>query len=187
MGTAVCRVEAHYFLQWQFTYPSPESTAASVAVCHMSWWERFVFIKLYTFTRASWVPNVYILLLFLCKNYNRNVLEWPLCPFNIRDRNSRNIVIFQLVDVSCWIFLCACVNVLLLVCKVTVFTLVLNSPCTSDSSHRISFLAANPRHFVETISIISDNLCECVCACANIHRFTGSMLELSTGILALSL
>jgi len=33
--------------------------------------------------------------------------------------------------------------VLLLVCKVTMFTLVLNSTCTSHSSHRISFFAAS--------------------------------------------
>jgi hypothetical protein len=43
----------------------------------------------YTFIRTPWVSNVFIWS-FLSKNYNNNVLEWPICPFNIRDRN-RNI------------------------------------------------------------------------------------------------
>jgi hypothetical protein len=97
----------------------------------------------YTFITTPWVSNVFVLSLFLCRNYNKNILEWPFCPFNIRDRN-RNIPSY--INWWMWVvgfFLCACVHVLLLVCKVTVFTLVLNSTCTSHSFHRISFLAAS--------------------------------------------
>jgi hypothetical protein len=47
---------------------------------------------------------------------------------------------FEVLD----IFSCACHNFLLLVkCKVAVFTLVLSNTCTGHSSHRILFLAAN--------------------------------------------
>lgn len=158
MGTAVCRVEAQYFVQWQLTYPWPERTAASVAACHFNHGGNILFLLNwdleYTFVRTRWVPNVYILSLFLCKNYNKNVLEWPFCLFNIRDRN-RNILSYF----SWWTELLNIFYALLIM-----FSFSVQDDCVHFSTQQHLYkplfqqnfvLTSKCRHFVETISITS--------------------------------